>query len=84
MADIMRAASNISDELQQIIDDLNDICLEYPTDVRTLYTKVHDYFVTNDITIRVPCLIIAEEEEYADEDLLLNCIKEANSFIDRP
>ena len=26
-------------------------------------------------TIRVPCLIIAAEEEYADEDLLLNCIK---------
>ena len=75
MADIMRAASNISDELQQIIDDLNDICLEYPTDMRALYTKAHDYFVTNDITIRVPCLIIAEEEEYADEDLLLNCIK---------
>lgn len=75
MADIMRAASNISNELQQIIDDLNDICLEYPTDKKSLYKKTHDYFVAHNITIRVPCLIIADEKKYADETLLLNCIK---------
>ena len=45
--------------------------------MRALYTKAHDYFVTNDITIRVPCLIIAEEEEYADEDLLLIALKQS-------
>ena len=75
MADIMRATSNISAELQQIIDDLNDICLEYSTDVTTLYAKVHDYFVDQNITIRVPCMIIADEAEYSDKDELLNCIK---------
>ena len=75
MADIMRATSNISAELQQIIDDLNDICLEYPTDMTALYAKVHDYFADQNITIRVPCLIIANEAEYSDKDALLDCIK---------
>ena len=75
MADIMRATSSVSDELQQIIDDLNDYCLEYPTDKATLYEKVHDYFVSNNITVRIPCLIIADENEYADEGMLLNHIK---------
>lgn len=75
MADIMRAASNISDELQQIIDDLNDICLEYPKDTEKLYTETCNYFIKNNITIRIPCLIIAEEEKYEDKDLLLEIIK---------
>lgn len=75
MADIMRATSNISDDLQQVIDDLNDFCLEYPSDMEALYNKVHDYFITKNITIRVPCLMIADEAEYSDEDALLKCIK---------
>ena len=75
MADIMRATSNISDDLQQVIDDLNDFCLEYPSDIEALYNKVHDYFITQNITIRVPCLMIADEAEYSDEDALLKCIK---------
>lgn len=75
MADIMRATSNVSAELQKIVDDLNDICLEYPRDIATLYAKVHDYFIDQNIAIRVPCLIIADEAEYSDEEVLLNCIK---------
>ena len=75
MADIMRATSNISNELQKIIDDLNDLCLEYPKDMAALYTKVHDYFVTENITIRVPCLIIADEDKYSDKAVLLDLIK---------
>lgn len=75
MADIMRATSNVSDELQQIIDDINDICLEHLTDEAALYTKIHDYFVSQNITIRVPCLIIADEAEYSNKEELLNCLK---------
>lgn len=75
MADIMRATSNVSAELQKIVDDLNDICLEYPRDIATLHAKVHDYFIDQNIAIRVPCLIIADEAEYSDEEVLLNCIK---------
>lgn len=75
MADIMRATSSASEELQQIIDDLNDFCLEYPTDMSKLYDKVHNYFITQDITVRVPCLIIADEADYSDETALLKCIK---------
>ena len=75
MADIMRATSSVSDELQKIIDDLNDFCLEYPKDMATLYAKVHDYFVTEGITIRVPCMIIADEAQYSNKAELLDVIK---------
>lgn len=75
MADIMRATSSASDELEKIIDDLNDFCLEYPKDMAALYAKVHDYFVTEDITIRVPCMIIADEAQYSNEAVLLDVIK---------
>lgn len=75
MADIMRATSSASDELEKIIDDLNDFCLEYPKDLEALYTKVHDYFVTESITIRVPCMIIADEAQYSNEAVLLDVIK---------
>lgn len=75
MADIMRATSNASDELEKIIDDLNDLCLEYPKDQGALYTKVHDYFVSEGITIRVPCMIIADEAQYSNEAVLLDVIK---------
>lgn len=75
MADIMRATSSVSDELQKIIDDLNDFCLEYPKDIATLYAKVHDYFITEGITIRVPCMIIADEAQYSNKSVLLDVIK---------
>ena len=75
MADIMRATSSVSEELEKIIDDLNGFCLEYPKDLETLYTKVHDYFATEGITIRVPCLIIADEAGYSGEAALLDVIK---------
>ncbi len=74
MADIMRATSSASNELEKIIDDLNDFCLEYPKDMAALYAKVHDYFVTEGITIRVPCMIIADEAQYSNEAVLLDVI----------
>lgn len=75
MADIMRATSSASDELEKIIDDLNDFCLEYPKDMAALYAKVHDYFISEGITIRVPCMVIADEAQYSNEAVLLDIIK---------
>ncbi len=75
MADIMRATSSASDELEKIIDDLNDFCLEYPKDMSALYAKVHDYFISEGITIRVPCMVIADEAQYSNDAVLLDIIK---------
>lgn len=76
MADIMRAASDSSAELQKIVDDINDFCFDYSTDPETLYSKVHDYFKNENITIRIPCLMIANESDYSDQTALLENIKE--------
>ncbi|MCI8473976.1 MAG: DUF1837 domain-containing protein [Oscillospiraceae bacterium] len=75
MADIMRATSDSSEELQKIIDDINDFCFDYSRDPEILYSKVHDYFQKENITVRIPCLIIADESDYSDEMALLKNIK---------
>ena len=76
MADIMMATSDVSKELKEIIDELNDILFDYPNQSEERNAKIIEYFKENDIVIRIPCLIIAEEKEYADSDKLLESIKE--------
>ena len=82
MADIMRAASDHTIELEKIIDDLNDLQLEYSTDETILHQKIIEYFNSNSIIIRLPCLIMAGEDDYSDEAVLLEIIKEkcSNAF----
>ncbi len=75
MARIMRAASDRSKELEKIIDDINDLQLDYSTDEALLQQKIIEYFNSNGIIIRLPCLIMAEEECYSDEEILLETIK---------
>ncbi len=75
LADIMKAVSDRSKELLQIIDDLNDLIFEHSTDEVLLHSKIINYFKDADITVRIPCLIIAEEREYSDKNMLLNIIK---------
>lgn len=75
MTDIMRAVSDSSEELQKIIDDINDISLTYSTDPKMKYKKVHDYVRDENITVRIPCLMIADESDYSDQKVLLNKIK---------
>lgn len=82
MTDIMRSTSSNSALLQKIIDDLNDLQLDYSTDLPTLHKKVVKYFKDNRIIIRLPCLIIVDEKNYDDESQLLETIKKkcSNAF----
>lgn len=75
MADIMRATSDNSEELQKIIDDINDLCFDYSTKPKVLHSKLHNYFHKENITIRIPCLMIADESDYSDQTVLLENIK---------
>lgn len=75
LSDIMMATSDLSNDLKSIIDDLNDILFDYPTETETRHSKIVEYFKKNEIVIRVPCMIIAEEEEYTNTEKLLASIK---------
>ena len=59
----------------KIIDDLNDLILEHSADKPLLHSKIVTYFKEENITIRVPCLIIADEKSYSGEKTLLEIIK---------
>ncbi len=76
MADIMMATSVLSPELKSIIDSLNDIFFDYPTKTEERHSKIIEYFKENEIIIRIPCMIIAEEEEYTNAQILLDSIKD--------
>ena len=82
MADYLRAVSDNSTSLNQIVNDINDLQFEYSKNESILHTKIVDYFKKNDITIRIPCLIMAEEDKYLDDTELLNIIKSkcSNAF----
>ena len=71
MADIMRAMSDNTEELGEIIDDLNDLQFEYSTDETLLLQKVIEYFNDESIIIRLSCLIMAGEKCYSNEESLL-------------
>lgn len=76
MADVMRAVSNNTKELEKIVDDINDLQFDYSTDEAVLHQKIIEYFNNNSIIIRLPCLIMAGEDDYSDEAVLLETIKE--------
>ena len=75
MADIMKAVSDHTKELEKIIDDINELQLEYSTDETILHHKIIEYFNSNNIIIRLPCLIMAGEDDYSNEETLLETIK---------
>ncbi len=75
MSDIMMATSDLSIELKKIVDDLNDILFDFPTDTDMRHLKIVEYFNNNKIVVRLPCLIVAEEKEYEDSKKLLDSIK---------
>jgi hypothetical protein len=75
MADIMMATSDLSHDLKSIIDDLNDIFFDHPTETEERHSKIIEYFKEKKIVIRIPCMIIAEEEEYSDTEKLLASVK---------
>ena len=70
LADIMRSASDVSAPLEKILDDINDILLSYPTDRKLKKENILKYCQEENILIRIPCLIIATEEDYDAENLL--------------
>lgn len=76
MCDLMRAVNNTSPDLMGIIDDINDIIYDCNDDREVKTKEIIDYFKKNHITIRVPCLLMPDESNYADESELLKLIKE--------
>ena len=83
MADVMRAVSNNTKELEKIVDDINDLQFDYSTDEAVLHQKIIKYFNNNSIIIRLPCLIMAGEDDYSDETVLLETIKEKCSRLSK-
>lgn len=75
MCDIMRAASNTSRELMQIIDEINDIIFECNGERDKKTQLIIDYFKKNLITVRIPCLLMPGETDYIDEEKLIENIK---------
>lgn len=75
MADIMMATSGLSAELKAIVDDLNDIFFETPIQTEERHTKIIEYFKRNDIVLRIPCMLIADESDYSDSERLLESVK---------
>lgn len=75
MCDIMRAASSNSVELTTIIDDLNNIIYDCENDREKKTKRIIDYFISENITIRLPCLIMSDESKYTDEKEILRVIK---------
>ena len=75
MCDIMRAVNSSSDELTKIIDDINGIIYDCSGDREKKTQQIINYFVSEDITIRIPCLIMPDEANYSDEEEILQIIK---------
>ena len=75
MSDIMRAVSSTSERLTKIIDDLNDIILTCENEREQKTQKIIEYFISNKIKIRIPCLLMPDESNYIDEAGILQTIK---------
>ena len=75
MCDIMRAVSNSSSELEKIIDDINEIIYECNNDREQKTQRIIDYFNSERITIRIPCLVIPNESHYTNEKEIVQTIK---------
>lgn len=75
MCDLMRAVSSSSTDLKKIIDDMNSIIYDYYDDREEKTQRIIDYFISEKIVIRIPCLIMADEAQYSDEIEILQTIK---------
>ena len=75
MCDIMRAVSSSSDALTKIIDDINDIIIDCSGDREKKTQRIIEYFISEGISIRIPCLIMPDEANYTDEEEILQIIK---------
>lgn len=84
LCDIMRAVSSASSELSKIIDDINDRIYDNINDRFSKIDSVIDYFKQEQIKIRIPCLLMPNESNYADDTELLNLVisKIHNTFKD--
>lgn len=76
VADIMTSSSSNSPEIQYMIDGINDITYENPKNLEKQYDDICRFFRSNNIIVRIPCLIIADEKDYSDGEKLLKIIKD--------
>ena len=84
LCDIMRAVNSTSVELSKIIDDINDIIFDCNSNRAEQTEKILQYFKQEQIVIRIPCLVMPNESDYADSSRLIDNIKTKikNAFKD--
>ena len=75
LCDIMRAVNSTSVELSKIIDDINDIIFDCNSNRAERTEKILQYFKQEQIVIRIPCLVMPNESDYADSSRLIDNIK---------
>ena len=75
MCDIMRGVNSLSEGLTKIVNDINDIVFDCNGDREKKTYKIIDYFITEGIYVRIPCLIMPGESKYKDEEEILQNIK---------
>ncbi len=75
MCDVMCAVNNVSQPLQNIINDINDIICDSNGDREIKTQGILDYFNKENIIVRIPCLLMPEESKYNDSEALLDNIK---------
>lgn len=84
LCDIMRAVNSTSVELSKIIDDINDIIFDCNSNRAEQTERMLQYFKQEQIVIRIPCLVMPNESDYADSGRLIDNIKAKtkNAFKD--
>lgn len=84
LCDIMRAVNSTSVELSKIIDDINDIIFDCNSNRAEQTERILQYFKQEQIVIRIPCLVMPNESDYADSCRLIDNIKAKtkNAFKD--
>lgn len=84
LCDIMRAVNSTSVELSKIIDDINDIIFDCNSNRAEQTERILQYFKQEQIVIRIPCLVMPNESDYADSGRLIDNIKAKtkNAFKD--
>lgn len=84
LCDIMRAVNSTSVELSKIIDGINDIIFDCNSNRAEQTERILQYFKQEQIVIRIPCLVMPNESDYADSGRLIDNIKAKtkNAFKD--
>ena len=84
LCDIMCAINSTSVELSKIIDDINDIIFDCNSNRAEQTERILQYFKQEQIVIRIPCLVMPNESDYADSGRLIDNIKAKtkNAFKD--